>query len=116
MIFIILLIYFVILIVIEVLFLIFSEDKNRPSFNIESFNDLDKHIENNKLVLKESSSDINIKDFTGIIIIKNYYGFFVENKKWNLIQSNKQYNFNNPVDITIIKTNFYENIKYFVKE
>lgn len=116
MIFIILLIYFVILIVIEVLFIIFSEDKNRPSFNIESFDDLDKHIENNKLVLKESCTDINIKDFIGIIIIKNYYGFFVENQKWNLIQSNKQYHFNNPVDIIIIKINYNENIKYLVKQ
>ena len=119
---IILLIYFIILIFLEFIYILLSKnnDKQFELFNIieqtiDNDNDNKKILMNN-MTLIESNEDVDIKNFIGKIYLDNYYGFFINLDQWNLINAEKIYQFNAPVNIKILKLKVKENIKYYINK
>lgn len=112
----ILLIYFVVLIFIEFLFIILSKSNKNDIYN--SIDIEKKNIDNNLLkehnMISYSSNDnIEIKNFIGKLYLDNYYGFFINLNTWSLIKSNTLYEFIYPVSIKIIKIHNDIPIKYY---
>ena len=139
MIFIILLIYFIILLVIEFLFVILSNKNEKPIFTIENENEdndkenkeYNRYIENdndneevnikevlkivndnNKLKQIISYDDVDIKNYVGKFRLNNGSGFFINLDKWYLFKNSKTYNFNMPVNILIINVKSDDKIEY----
>lgn len=114
MIFIILLIYFILLILIE-FSSILSTGRPRKNVNIENIDNIDQlDINIHKLKYETSDLDINLKNYVGKFLIKNTYGFYINLNTWNLIEKNKLYEFLVPVNIIIIKIRYDENIEYLI--
>ena len=141
----ILLIYFIILIFLEIIFIISSRYKNKStelfsiienknvSKPINKSTDKDSNKETDKntdtkldeeidekideeMKLEISKDDLDIKNYIGKLYIKNYYGFFTNLDTWNLIKSNKIYQFNVPVNIKILKLREKDDIKYYINK
>lgn len=105
-----LLIYFILLIFIEVLTIILSRENIYKIYNKTKF-------ENNNSDLNDyeiSDEDINLNNFVGYFVLKNGYGFFSNTDEWFILESGQLYNFQLPVNINIIKIND-ENIEYIIK-
>ena len=126
---IILLIYFIILIFLECIFIALARNKNKSTelFSIIENNKIDKDVNNEineelyeeikkDMRLETSSTDIDIKNYIGKLYIENYYGFFINLDTWNLIQSNKIYQFNVPVNIIILKLKEKSDIRYYINK
>jgi len=123
---IILLIYFIILIFLEIIFIISSRYKNKTQelYNIiekDEDKDKDKDKEINKtideeMILNTSKYDLDIKNYVGKFYIKNYYGFFINLDTWNLLKADKIYQFNVPVNIKILKLKEKDDIKYYINK
>lgn len=114
MIFIILLIYFILLIIIEFIF-IFTSGKHKSYIKIENIENIENlDIVKNKLKLENSEEDVDIKNYIGKFLVKNNYGFFINLDNWNLLENNKLYDFIIPVNIKILKIKKEGNIEYFI--
>lgn len=114
MIFIILLIYFILLIIIEFIF-IFTSGKQKSYIKIENVENIENlDIVKNKLKLENSEEDVDIKNYIGKFLVKNNYGFFINLDNWNLLENNKLYDFTIPVNIKILKIKKEGNIEYFI--
>lgn len=125
---IILLIYLIILIFLEVIYIILSKNENKPYeyFNIlglkdDNNNNNNENINNKKngsnddMKFIESDEDVNIKNFMGKIYLENCYGFFINLNEWNFISEKKIYQFNVPVEIKILKLKMKDKIQYYIK-
>lgn len=114
----ILLIYFTILIFLEIIFIISSRYKNK---SLELFSIIEKDTEINKtineeMILNISKDDLDIKNYVGNFYVKNYYGFFINLDTWNLLKADKIYQFNVPVNIKILKLKEKDDIKYYINK
>ena len=111
---IIVLIYFILLILIEVYYLYKLKDP-KVYIKVEDIKDLNKFDNKiHRLKDEKSDKDLNITNYIGKFVLKNYYGFFINLDKWNIIEKNKLYNFNIPVNIKILNFKNNENIKYLI--
>ena len=108
MIFIILLIYFIILIIIELSSIIFSKQHKKSVFTI-----LKENSKNQDLFLNTSKEDIDIKNYIGKFKVIKQYGFFINLNKWYILEPDKLYKFNYPVNVKILKIKYNEDIKYY---
>ena len=116
MLFRILLIYVVVLIIIEILFIINSKSENKiiRVSNIDKLNTCD--IKQNNLVQIYSNKDIEIKEYTGKFYLNSdNYGVFINVDQWNLLEINKLYNFTIPVNIKILIVNDKDPIEYYIE-
>lgn len=114
MILLILLIYFILLIFIE-LFCIYSISNNKKKIIVENCENLDDlFIKKKKLKKYISNDDINLDNYFGKLLIENKYGFYINDDNWNLLIPKKLYDFKVPVNIKVIKINNNEDIEYFI--
>lgn len=114
MIFIILLIYFILLIIIECVFL-FSSGTQKSVVKLEKIDNIDSlDLKKNKLKNEKSDTDLDIKNYIGKFLIKNSNGFFINLDNWNLLEKNILYDFLMPVNIKIIKIKKHEDLEYLI--
>lgn len=112
----IILIYFIVLIFIEFLFIILSKSNKNAIYNtieIEKENIDNNLFKKYNMISYSSNDNIDIKNFIGKLYIDNYYGFFINLNTWNLMKSNILYEFIYPVNIKIIKIHNDIPIKYY---
>ena len=108
MILIIIIIYFVILAIIEFLFIVFSKNEKKDYIKIDKFdkitqNEINETIRKHNLTINNSNEDVNINNYIGKFYLENEYGFYTNLNKKNLLESNVLYIFDIPVNIQIIK-------------
>lgn len=113
MIFIILLIYFIILIIIEFLHIIFSNKEDKELLKLHPI-DKEDDIYKYNLLYNSSEEDVNINNYIGKFYLKNEYGFYINLNNWNLLETGILYNFLVPVNIKIIKID--TNIEYYIDD
>tara|TARA_B100001093_G_scaffold509668_1_gene574147 strand:+ start:13286 stop:13645 length:360 start_codon:yes stop_codon:yes gene_type:complete len=106
-------IYVIIILIIEAIFIFlnYKKDKYISFKNIDTSNEELKN--NNELIYKETDNDLDIKNYTGRFAILNYNGFFIHEDKWFIIEEKKEYDFKYPVNIKIIKLNDEKKIEYY---
>jgi hypothetical protein len=110
MILLVVIIYFIILAVLEFIFILIGR-KNKK--NYIKFNDLKdlKYTEindiilSNNLIFNQSNNNINISNYIGKFYLESDYGFYINLNKWYLLESKKLYEFTMPVNIKIVKIN-----------
>lgn len=112
------LIYFIILAVLEFIFILISRNKKRNYINVENLEDLKDNkindiIASNKLILNKSNDNVNISNYIGKFYLQSYYGFYVNLDKFNLLESKKLYEFNIPVNIKLIKIDEKTDLIYY---
>ena len=102
------LIYFIILIIIEFIFII----RKVPNKQYIEYKKIDnKEIVKENLYYNTTDKDVEIDNYIGQFYILNHYGFYINNNHWNILPENYLYNFIIPVKIKIIKIN--NNIEYY---
>ena len=120
MILVIIIIYFVILAVLEFLFIVFSKDEKKEYIKKDTFdnitqNKINEIIIKHNLTINNSNDDVNINNYIGKFYLENEYGFYSNLNKNNLLESNVLYEFDIPVNIEIIKIKNDKNIIYYTE-
>lgn len=101
-------IYFIILAVLEFIFILMSRNNKKNYINLDNLEDLEDTklnnvIESNNLILNKSSDNVNISNYIGKFYLTSHYGFYTNLDKFHLLESKKLYEFNIPVNIKLIK-------------
>lgn len=120
MILIIIIIYFIILAVLEFLFIVFSKNEKKEYIKIDKFdnitqNEINETIRKHNLTINNSNDDVYINNYIGKFYLENDYGFYKNLNKNNLLESNVLYVFDIPVNIQIIKIKHDKNIIYYTE-
>ena len=103
----IILIYFVILILLELYFIATSNQKQKKYVNILPSENINESI-NKNLEYQISYNNINLENYIGKFYLNDNYGFYIIQDKWNLLECKKLYNFELPVKIIIHNLNKYD--------
>lgn len=111
-------IYFIILAVLEFIFILMSRNNKKNYINLDNLEDLedtkiDNVIESNNLILNKSNNNINISNYIGKFYLTSYYGFYTNLDKFYLLESKKLYKFNIPVNIKLIKIDEKTDLIYY---
>lgn len=119
MILLIVVIYFVILAILELIFILMGRNSKKKYIKLNNLEKLENTeinnvIESNNLKINKSSDDINISNYIGKFYLESDYGFYINLDKWNLLESKKLYEFNVPVNIKLIKINEKSDLVYFL--
>lgn len=119
MILLIVVIYFVILAILELIFILMGRNSKKEYIKLNNLEKLENTeinnvIESNNLKINKSSDDINISNYIGKFYLESDYGFYINLDKWNLLESKKLYEFNVPVNIKLIKINEKSDLVYFL--
>ena len=118
MILLIVVIYFVILAILELIFILMGNNNKKEYIKLNNLEKLENTeinnvIESNNLKINKSSDDINIQSYIGKFYLESDYGFYTNLDKWYLLESKKLYEFNVPVNIKLIKINEKTDLVYF---
>lgn len=109
MILLVIIIYFIILAVLEFIFILLSKNNDKKNYikwnNLNSLqeNERNDYIKSNNLILNTCSNNVDIQNYIGKFYLESNYGFYINLDKWNLLESKKLYQFDMPVNIKIIK-------------
>jgi len=111
-------IYFVILAVLEFIFILLSRSNEKKYIKLNNLENLvDSDINNlisiNNLIINKSCDNVDIKNYIGKFYLESEYGFYINLNHWNLLESKKLYQFDIPVNIKIIKINENTDIIYY---
>lgn len=111
-------IYFIILAVLEFIFILLSRNNKKNYINLDNLEDLedtkiDNVIESNNLILNKSNNNVNISNYIGKFYLTSHYGFYINLDKFHLLESKKLYEFNIPVNIKLIKIDEKTDLIYY---
>lgn len=111
-------IYFIILAVLEFIFILMSRNNKKNYINLDNLEDLedtkiDNIIESNNLILNKSNNNVNISNYIGKFYLTSHYGFYTNLDKFHLLESKKLYEFNIPVNIKLIKIDEKTDLIYY---
>lgn len=111
-------IYFIILAVLELIFILMSRNNKKNYINLDNLEDLevtkiDNIIELNNLIFNKSNNNVNISNYIGKFYLTSHYGFYTNLDKFHLLESKKLYEFNIPVNIKLIKIDEKTDLIYY---
>ena len=118
MILLIVVIYFVILAILELIFILMGRYNKKEYIKLNNLEKLENTeinnvIESNNLKVNKSDDNINIQSYIGKFYLESDYGFYTNLDKWYLLESKKLYEFNVNLNIKLIKINKKFDLVYF---
>ena len=127
MILLVIIIYFIILAVLEFIFILIGRNNKKNYIKLNDLKNLkDTEINDiiisNNLIFNQCNNNINISNYIGKFYLESDYGFYINLNKWYLLESKKLYEFIMPVNIKIVKIveklplTYYCNILYIENE